>query len=729
MSTAAQLRPRGKSEWQAASKAAPCPICERDHNCKIAVNGSACWCSRVQSANAQNAGGQWLHFIDGPDCERSAQSDYRSPVKRPPAPRPISKPLAKLQPLAYYIAKAAEPCHLRHLSRWAELWATPEDVLVKLGAVAYPTKITLPEVDPDDPGSVLTLVSRMTTGAKRWLAAKDRSRGTVSSGIPKGESWLTIIIEGGSCFAAAKASGADPVSRSTRDLDLARFSNYLAKVPPHHPVLLLVENDQVKPNLTCSNVEWMHHLISQAKVRAEKLATALGRPILVNTPPVEWNAKPINDYADLWRAATTGHGHTMTEDERHAIGREICEELISTAEEVLPSEESMAAYRETHVEEFEERLLTEAELDRHEAIEQGDGIDVDYEQSGSCSFNSSFNRRTKDNDGTDFLFCFLSCKSWKCTACRRRKLKPEWTIHLSHQVKLCPTIYRKSLSSESELEVRTKLAKYKKQVSRAKGQYALIIRSELDAVIYATVPLKGLCMRYSCRSHRDDFDRMLKMLCLDVRSIEMKGGKPITTSRAWSRSETLESGHVEFKITRIGEVASDHNKPLWITTLPTEGIAKQLGAIIKANVRIEDRDARTEFIAFAQPSGCVVVLSSRPITNSSQQMDASDAATIAKGALRAASGRDGEGWRDAMKVSPKWTPKATKGWRPLNIDQSPAAAVSAARKVGAHPREIQYKAIDSALAGAAVRFHDSQHERQEKFLSLLCSEEEMHADS
>ena len=67
----------GKNEWHSNSKSEPCPVCGKDHNCKIANNGSAALCARVPSGK-QYGGGQYLHLLDSYRPPQRHQNAQRS---------------------------------------------------------------------------------------------------------------------------------------------------------------------------------------------------------------------------------------------------------------------------------------------------------------------------------------------------------------------------------------------------------------------------------------------------------------------------------------------------------------------------------------------------------------------------------------------------------------------------------------------------------------------------
>jgi hypothetical protein len=62
MNPTLSYRGGGKEPWRGVTKADPCPICEKDHACKVSVDGAVAMCLRVsQGAFKSSKDGQW-HF-------------------------------------------------------------------------------------------------------------------------------------------------------------------------------------------------------------------------------------------------------------------------------------------------------------------------------------------------------------------------------------------------------------------------------------------------------------------------------------------------------------------------------------------------------------------------------------------------------------------------------------------------------------------------------------------
>ena len=102
-----------RKDWIPASRQHPCPICEKPDNCKVARDGGAVWCGRVeQNSVRQNAGGQFLHILrereESPTWPSRSDHQPKASTKWPsgaskPEPKPLSKDWG-------HIAKQAAEC-------------------------------------------------------------------------------------------------------------------------------------------------------------------------------------------------------------------------------------------------------------------------------------------------------------------------------------------------------------------------------------------------------------------------------------------------------------------------------------------------------------------------------------------------------------------------------------------------------------------------------------------
>ena len=708
-----------RRDWAPVSASRRCPICGGKDNCTVAVNESAVWCGREPSER-QNAGGQFFHRLA--DGDATYNGPARSSQNRISLENELGKRTACS--LDRVLKQSLHPNSLEYLKYWSERYCVPVASWLALGASGQRTRIVIPEFDPTDCRKVTAIVARNQNGESRWMAGTGQCRGVTIAIDPIESPHATIVIEGATDAVAAHAAGFHSIGRHTRDADLAKFAGVLEKVSCDQPIVVLVENDHPKESWTCTPDEYIHHLVSQAEVRADRLADLLGRPVIVATP-----SDNINDFADWWRVVTDNNGHTLDELDRHRIGGEMRDILVSTGSERVPSIESIKEYRDDKVETLTQTILSIAEESRQEAVDRGQGTDADYEREDSCSFYNAFERRTEENHGTDYLFGHLSCKSWGCPACRRRKLKPEWTIHLieslTEEVQVSDSkstfhsIFRKTISEKSLVDLKKRIAAIKKQISRKKGCYASIRQTETDFVIYSTVKPLGACSQYSIRNVHEHLDWLLKMVQLDVEQIEIQHGNPISTSRRWSRGKPATLGDAEYKLSRISEAAENATAQLYTTVLAADDAVDRLRAAQRSNVLLE-RDARTEFFAVASENESVFVLSSKSLGDTSNESSPEKAVATTKELMMKAVSKVGEdSWRECVRATPRWNPRFTKRWRPLDIRVSPAKAKHVAESLGAKARDLSFEPISAFCDGVTTRFLDTASDRRDEFLSAL----------
>ncbi len=436
--------------------------------------------------------------------------------------------------------------------------------------MAGPDRIAVPEVDPDKHDRVVTVMTRRAVvksdKGPRWRSLSGGSRGvTITADVHDPGCELVVVVEGASDVAASHAAGIAACSRPGKRAGVGKFVGALRDVSLDAKIVLLIENDEPGKSWTGTVEEFDTSIDEAASDKAQELANELLRPIHVFRPP-----RDAGDLVDWWRILTDANGHRMSDEERHAIGGEMRRAMMVTGKEVVPSPEVMQQYRDDAVETLIENSLATAEENRQDAIERGHGIDADFDRADSCTFFKSFHRRTKKKDGTDFLFSHLSCKSWKCPQCRRRKMKPDWLAHIAGCFGDCELIYRKEVTAINQVVLKAKLAKIKKKTSRDGGHYVAIQQSDFVAVVYSTVKPRYSCSEYRIGSFGGHVDELLSILTVDIQQIEIFGGKPISTSRDWSRGEEATSDDAEFKIERIAETAQEASQMLWVTLMTAE---------------------------------------------------------------------------------------------------------------------------------------------------------------
>lgn len=693
-----------KDNWIPVSHSKPCPVCEHSSNCKVSVDGSAVWCGRVES-DRQNAGGQWLHKI-GDSASRPIFAAKKATPKAKPKKR--SRYFLSLQS---YKEKAEQ--NKANLAYWAERYCVRPSDFIAVRAFATAETITIPEVSLEDPSRVCGLVSRSRSLTKdnRWKCGAGHSRGATIGECPCGDGLATLLVEGGSCAVTAIAMNCEPVGRFTRDAPLEGMSVILSEVPTDQHVILLVENDPPKHE-DCCEEDWIQHLFFCAVERAKPLADKMGRPIIVARPPAK-----IKDLNDWWKVETERMGHLLSSDDRIAIGRMIVDELVSTGKEVAPSKELIRQYKTEKFEELRESVFLSSEILRQNSIARGMGFDSDYEAEESCSFYRSFSRRNEEKKMNEYLFGFLSCKSWKCPSCRERKLKPDWLIHLAEIFVECDLIFRTHLESEPKRIIKD-YRSAKRQIERLAGSFAAIELESGTKAIYSTAETKQASRAFRIGSHKRHFDELLHCLRGDIAAVNASCGRPISTCREWSQGELPTIADMQFKVERIAEIFGGMSRMLHLVELKPDEAVNVLSALARKNRGILEIDDRYEYVAIDRGKSSLV-MTSRPI-DGSKSHPAEYAIVPVLAAVRQAGSDYGENWREAVRTSPRWAPKPSKRWRPMGSTTSPELARHAARAVGVEPSDFASEPTSSFCDGASVRFFDAQGDKEEAFLSRLC---------
>jgi len=692
-----------KDDWLSVSPEEVCPVCGHTSNCKVSQDGSAVWCGRVQS-DRQNAGGQWLHRTNKETYpKRFSDKKYISPTKP-------KKQTRHFLDLASYEKKAdGNKGNLRY---WAERYSLPVASWLAVRAFASTESITIPEVSLDDPLRVCGLVarSRSTDKANRWKCGAGHSRGATIGKLPCGDGLACLLVEGGSDTATAIAMNCEAVGRHTRDAPLESLSLILCEIPPDHHVILIVENDHPKHD-DCSAEDWIQHLFFCAVERAKLLANKLGRPVIVARPPSD-----IKDLNDWWKIETDSLGHLLCFDDRVIIGQLIVKELVDTGKEVPPSKSQIEKYKTEKFKELKESVYLSSEILRQNSIARGMGFDSDYEAEDSCSFYRSFSRRNEEKKMNEYLFGFLSCKSWKCPSCRERKLKPEWLIHLAEIFVGCDLIFRTHLTSDP-LKVVKDYRSAKRQIERHKGNFAAIELQSYHRAIYSTVETKQNPKPFRIGSHQRHFDELLRHLRDDIAGVNASCGRPISTCRNWSQGEAPSIGDMQFKVERIAEIFCGMSKMLHLVELSCDEAESALSVMSRRNRGILEISDRYEYVAISRDDS-TLVMTSRPI-DGSKPYPAEYAIVPVLAAIRQAGFDHGDNWRLAVRTSPRWTPKPSKRWRPLDSSTSPAQARAAAHSAKVDPTDFASEPTSSFCDGVSVRFYDGQVDKEETFLARL----------
>ncbi|MFY7876652.1 MAG: hypothetical protein ACOVQM_14460, partial [Pirellula sp.] len=147
-------------------------------------------------------------------------------------------------------------------------------------------------------------------GSKRRFTFKGKRGWTFAEPIENQTYLAVTAVEGFGDVVAANAAGFYSIGRYTRNANLVPLKQILSKFDESIRIIVICENDEPKPGM---KTPWQ-----EVSDRAKQLSDAIGRPVLVASPPIEFK-----DFNDWWIAETKHQGHLMLEAERHAIGRKM----------------------------------------------------------------------------------------------------------------------------------------------------------------------------------------------------------------------------------------------------------------------------------------------------------------------------------------------------------------------------------------------------------------------
>ncbi len=309
--------------------------------------------------------------------------------------------------------------------------------------------------------------------------------------------------------------------------------------------------------------------------------------------------------------------------------------------------------------------------------------------------------------------------------------KTRWAMHLIEVMSHCEGIYRKQLWAPNPDDLKRKLEACRRRLNRVGGRSLSIQYNQygiVEAVVYSDVAPAEPYEFFDCRNVGKDFDTLLSNIVADVSAIELPSGstkkawRPINACRDWSRGEAPTEEDAIYRLERVVEIASDSGCQLFITELAPNECERALVATLRRNEDVE-RDAQVDFIAI-QPycDASAVVISSLPINSASAGMNATEAHAIAHNAMRAAFDAAGDSWRATLKTSPRWAPRATKRWRPLDSDVTPQQALTIAKQLGGMAVEIpEFEPTDAMLYAAFVSFPVSD-DRMNEYQTLISRE-------
>lgn len=270
-----------KNDWHAVTRSDPCPICGKPDNCKIASDGVAVLCGRVDDGPYRdpdrytNAGGQYLHRIP----------DWRSlpPVEREKLPgvklsrRPVKKAVEQDRDWTglhdqFHAAAVRDESNLGYLGY--RLGVSTES-LVAIGAGWIDATDEWTFGERDAAGEIIGIATRDIRGDKGFFLDGNR-------GLTFAPDWDTghgpiVLVEGPSDTAAAIDIGLSVIGRPSNRGGVAFLGELLADIPAGREIIVIGERDE-KPD-----GEWPGR--KGAITTARELAKRLDRRIGWSFPP------------------------------------------------------------------------------------------------------------------------------------------------------------------------------------------------------------------------------------------------------------------------------------------------------------------------------------------------------------------------------------------------------------------------------------------------------------
>ncbi len=234
--------------WESSSKQNLCPVCHKDHNCKISHDQSAVWCGRAE-APRQNSGGQflwkrhqWNPFIYEPaplypedqNSRPQHSVSYERIAKKITARDEFkSKKNDRIESLRYLY----DTCENQPLDKWANHLGIPVVGLKRAKARACYARLIVPEFFSIDEGR---LVANEAYHIRHWNESVTKltygTRGVNRYGSGK----VVHAVEGFSDFATFAAMDMTTVSRPS---NLARRETVTVLVGEDRDLVAWGEND------------------------------------------------------------------------------------------------------------------------------------------------------------------------------------------------------------------------------------------------------------------------------------------------------------------------------------------------------------------------------------------------------------------------------------------------------------------------------------------------------
>lgn len=221
-------------KWIRVSRQDPCPICGKPDNCTVSRDGEMVWCGRVEDGSiSQNAGGQFLHRLDG--NSRPANLNHTLPPRPKRSPRRDWRAIAK-----QYFQDGGEARQKLAIDLGVGSLA-----LEKLGVGwnSNGNHWSFPERDANR--KFIGINARYVNGSKKRLLGSN-------AGLTYADDWDAgtgpiLLCEGGSDTAALMSIELNAVGRPSNTGGVALLTDLLCDLPSDREIIVLGERDE-KPD-------------------------------------------------------------------------------------------------------------------------------------------------------------------------------------------------------------------------------------------------------------------------------------------------------------------------------------------------------------------------------------------------------------------------------------------------------------------------------------------------
>lgn len=312
--------------WRRVTKTTPCPICKKDHACKVSSDGAVAMCKRIKQGSFKESKGWYFHrLIEPPKLANSGNGPVRHRIA---TTKPqVQSQKREWQREAERLRSAMTDERLEQLAEatgipataWAMLspgWVTADD-LRAIRASGDGWKENPPDgawafTEYDADGRVVGLSLRAVDERKGFPAGAHR--GLVVPRDLAQRSDPVLIVEGASDVAACCALGLAAVGRPSN----MGGADDLSAMLDGRNVLVVGEHDAKEGG------RWPGR--DGAKAIAQRLAGGWGEPVRWTLPPMG-----VKDVREWLKAKLVAGLNPTNADAMRAAGVELLAELEKSA--------------------------------------------------------------------------------------------------------------------------------------------------------------------------------------------------------------------------------------------------------------------------------------------------------------------------------------------------------------------------------------------------------------